>query len=245
MTRTAFSFSRDLEYATEPELAKRVGAGRHLWLRAAVKELIDNSLDGAEEAGIAPEIRVTVTTAGTLTVTDNGPGMPPELVGRICDPSQRTSAREAYAAPDRGSQGNALPTLMCLPLGLGREQAVTVITSRGVEHTITQRVNRLEGRREIERVEREVPDPGGASITVGPIPAGSLLVGAALQEARDLVASYSWLARTAGSGSTASLSATAARRSRSGRPASRCPRIGTALSASGTACCSRSSAIPR
>ena len=27
-TRTAFSFSRDLEFATEPELAKRMGCGR-------------------------------------------------------------------------------------------------------------------------------------------------------------------------------------------------------------------------
>jgi hypothetical protein len=47
---TAFSFSRDLEFASEAELAKRMGCPRRLWLRAAVKELIDNALDAAEPA---------------------------------------------------------------------------------------------------------------------------------------------------------------------------------------------------
>ena len=46
---------------------------------------------------------------------------------------------------------------MALPLGFGRDEAVTMITSRGVEHTITLRVNRLEGRIDVERAERAVP----------------------------------------------------------------------------------------
>jgi hypothetical protein len=58
--RHCFSFSRDLEFATEPELAKRMGCGRHLWLRAAVKELIDNALDDAEEHGLASEITIEI-----------------------------------------------------------------------------------------------------------------------------------------------------------------------------------------
>ena len=107
--RAILSFSRDLEFATEPELAKRMGCPRTLWLRAAVKELIDNALDACEEAGIAPEITIDDRERPPLTVADNGPGMPPELVERLCVRSERTSTREAYAAPDRGSQGNALP----------------------------------------------------------------------------------------------------------------------------------------
>ena len=101
--RTAFSFSRDLEFATEPELVKRMGCAADLWLRAAVKELIDNALDAAEEAGVEPVITVEVDEH-TLTVTDNGPGMAPELVERLCVRSERTSTREAYAAPDRGAK---------------------------------------------------------------------------------------------------------------------------------------------
>jgi hypothetical protein len=150
--RAVLSFSRDLEFATEPELAKRMGCPRQLWLRAAVKELTDNALDAAEEAGITPEIAVEVDAA-VVTVTDNGPGMAPELVERLCVRSERTSSRDAYASPDRGAQGNALQVIMALPLGLGRDEAVSLIMSRGVEHRITLKVNRLEQRIDVERVE--------------------------------------------------------------------------------------------
>jgi DNA topoisomerase VI subunit B len=154
--RAILSFSRDLEFATEPELAKRMGCSRHYWLRAAIKELIDNALDAGEEAGIeAPSILVNVES-NRLTVADNGPGIVPELVERLCVRSERTSTREAYAAPDRGAQGNALQVLMALPFGFGLEEAGLTITSRGVEHTIRLRVNRLEQRVDLERTTREV-----------------------------------------------------------------------------------------
>ena len=117
----ALSFARDLEFATEPELSKRMGCQRALWLRAAVKELLDNSLDATEEAGVAPEVTIEVD-GGTITVADNGPGMPPELVEQLCIRSERTSTREGYAAPDRGAQGNALQVLMALGLADGAER---------------------------------------------------------------------------------------------------------------------------
>jgi DNA topoisomerase VI subunit B len=189
--RTAFSFSRELEFATEPELAKRLGCTRALWLRAALKELVDNAIDAAEEAGIDPAIAVTLER-DTLTVADNGPGMPPELVERLCVRSERTSSREAYAAPDRGALGNALQVLMALPFGSGHDQAVTVITSRGVEHTITLRVNRLEGRIDVERVERPVPDAPGTTITIARPPQHSL-INASRDEAIVLLSDHAWL----------------------------------------------------
>ena len=175
--RRVLSFARDLEFATEAELAKRMGCPRAFWLRAAVKELIDNALDAAEEIGRAPEIVVTID-ADRLTVAHAGSGMPPELVERLCDRSERTSSREAYAAPDRGAQGNALQVLMALSLGFGRYQAVTTITSRGVEHLIVLRVNRLEGRIEVERIERPVPETSGTTVTLtwpGPIDLAEVL----------------------------------------------------------------------
>jgi DNA topoisomerase VI subunit B len=42
-----------------------------------LKELLDNSIDAAEDAGIPPAVQVTVD-GQALTVTDNGPGIPPE-----------------------------------------------------------------------------------------------------------------------------------------------------------------------
>jgi hypothetical protein len=161
--RQAFSFSRDLEFATEPELAKRMGCPRPIWLRAALKELIDNSLDAAKEAGIESAIRVALDE-NILSVSDNGPGMSPELVERLCIRSERTSTREAYAAPDRGVQGNAVQVIVALPLGLGRDEAVTAITSRGVEHRIILKVNRLQQQLEVERTERAVPETPGAKV---------------------------------------------------------------------------------
>jgi DNA topoisomerase VI subunit B len=164
--RAALSFSRDLEFAAEAELAKRMGCSRYYWLRATLKELIDNGLDACEEAGTeTPSIVVAVEGHG-LAVTDNGPGMAPELVERLCVRSERTSTREAYTAPDRGAQGNALQVLMALPFGFGLEEAGLMITSRGVEHTIRLRVNRLEQRVDLERTTREVPTEPGTTVAI-------------------------------------------------------------------------------
>jgi DNA topoisomerase VI subunit B len=168
--RSILSFSRDLEFATETELAKRVGCRRHYRLRVVVKEMIDNSLDSAEEHGIDPEITITIDGSG-LTVADNGPGMSAELVERLCIRSERTSIREAFAACDPGSQGNALPVIMALAFGFGREEAGLTITSRGVEHAITLRVNRLKGCIDLERATRDAATTPGTSISlVWPMP---------------------------------------------------------------------------
>jgi hypothetical protein len=164
--RAILSFSRDLEFATETELAKRMGCSRHYWLRAVVKELCDNALDAAEEAGVeTPSVLVSVE-GNKIAVADNGPGMTPELVERLCVRSERTSTREAYAAPDRGAQGNALQVLMALPFGFGLEEAGLTIISRGVEHTITLRVNRLEQRIDLERTTCETASRPGTIVAI-------------------------------------------------------------------------------
>ena len=58
------------------------------------------------------------SSRGAITVIDNGPGMPPETVADILDFSSRVSSREAYVAPDRGAQGNALKTILAMPFVL-------------------------------------------------------------------------------------------------------------------------------
>ena len=78
-----------------------------------LKELIDNSLDACEEAGTKPMIAVQVDDTG-ITVADNGPGIPERTIEDVLDFTIRVSSREAYVAPDRGAQGNALKTLVAI-----------------------------------------------------------------------------------------------------------------------------------
>ena len=185
--RSILSFSRDLEFATEAELAKRMGCERAFWLRATLKELIDNALDSAEEAGIAsPEIRIRVSD-DTLTVADDGPGMSAELVERLCNRSERTSTREAFAAPDRGSQGNALQVIMSLPFGFGHEEAGLTIISQGVWHAIRLRVNRLEQRVDLDRTVSDAPPGRGTMVSL------RWPVDIDLDEIEELINEHAWL----------------------------------------------------
>ena len=76
-------------------------------LVTAVKEAVDNALDAAEEAGIAPDIYVEIEEAGDyyrLIVEDNGPGLTkdslPKVFGKLLYGS-RFHAREQ----SRGQQG--------------------------------------------------------------------------------------------------------------------------------------------
>ena len=101
-----------------------------------------DTLDIAEEAGIAPVVRVTVAR-GRIRVRDNGPGIRPETVTSILNFATRTSSREAYVAPDRGRQGNALKTIIAMPFALSGEEGRVEIVARGIRHEITFRVDRI------------------------------------------------------------------------------------------------------
>jgi DNA topoisomerase VI subunit B len=113
LTRETFQTSRLLDFCSERELTKQIGHGIERWPLVILKELVDNALDAAEEAGIAPVIKVEVA-GGVITVTDNGPGIPAETVAGILDFSVRVSSREAYVSPTRGAQGNALKTIVAM-----------------------------------------------------------------------------------------------------------------------------------
>jgi DNA topoisomerase VI subunit B len=142
LDRVTFTTSRLLEFFSEKELTTQTGHGKTQWPLVTIKELVANALDAAEEAGTAPVIAVTVDSDG-VTVTDNGPGIPPETVAGVLDYSVRVSSREAYCAPDRGSQGNALKTLVAMPFVLDGSEGHVTITGCGVRHGITVRVDQL------------------------------------------------------------------------------------------------------
>lgn len=142
-TRQTFVTSRSLDFFSEKELIAQIGHSKADWPLVAIKELLDNALDACEEAGIAPEITVTVAE-DSLSVQDNGPGLPADIIAHILDYSVRVSSREAYCEPARGAQGNALKTLIAMPYVLsGEVEGRLTVRACGVEHQITVRVDRI------------------------------------------------------------------------------------------------------
>ena len=64
LQRKTFSASRLDEYASVDGLTKLTGQPVENWPLVIIKELIDNALDNAENAGLAPAIKVTVGSDG-------------------------------------------------------------------------------------------------------------------------------------------------------------------------------------
>ena len=114
LIRKTFKTSRLAEFCSQKELVNQTGHEVADWPLVIIKELVDNALDGCEEAGIAPVVSITVNVDG-ITVADNGAGISAETVTGILDYTARVSSREAYVSPTRGAQGNALKTILAMP----------------------------------------------------------------------------------------------------------------------------------
>ena len=138
LERATLRTSRLLDFCSRKELIAQTGHQPEQWPLVVAKELIDNALDACEEAGIAPDLAVRVDDDG-ITVTDNGPGIPEDTVESILDFSIRVSSREAYVAPDRGAQGNALKTIIAMPYVLDGQSGCVEIVTGGELHRITTR----------------------------------------------------------------------------------------------------------
>jgi DNA topoisomerase VI subunit B len=165
LERATFTTSRLLDFFSEKELTAQTGHGPAQWPLVILKELTDNALDACEEAGTAPEISVTVDGDG-ITVADNGPGIPPETVAGVLDYSVRVSSREAYAAPDRGAQGNALKTLVAMPFVLDGGEGRVTVTARGVRHEITVGVDPIRQVPVIDHGQHPADVKTGTTVTV-------------------------------------------------------------------------------
>src|SRR5215203_3647552 len=70
-----------------------------------------------------------------LSVSDNGPGLPAEVVRKVLDYNIRVSDKAAYRSPTRGAQGNALKTVIGIPYALGSREPL-VVEAQGVSHRI-------------------------------------------------------------------------------------------------------------
>jgi DNA topoisomerase VI subunit B len=151
LSRETFKTSRLLDFCSERELTKQIGHNSDQWPLVILKELVDNAIDAAEEAGIAPVIQVEVAD-GVITITDNGPGIAAETILGVLDFSVRVSSREAYASPTRGAQGNALKTIVAMAFALDGASGETVIESRGTKHEITFKVDHIRHEPKIDHV---------------------------------------------------------------------------------------------
>jgi DNA topoisomerase VI subunit B len=145
LARKTFTVSRLSEFVSTLELVKQIGHAVEQWPEVVIKESVDNALDEAEEAGIAPKVEVAVNTANlTITVTDHGRGVSPETVEGLVDLAQKVSSRAGYVSPTRGQQGNALQTILAMPCALDNAApGETMIEARGLEHRIAFEIDPL------------------------------------------------------------------------------------------------------
>jgi DNA topoisomerase VI subunit B len=200
LTRVAFRVSRLMEFCTKRELQNQTGHSVDEWPLVMLKELMDNALDGCEEAEVAPVISIAVGL-GSITIQDNGGGIETETIESILDYTIRVSSREAYVSPTRGQQGNALKTILAMGYVLDRERedddsinndavGVTFIESRGVKHRIKFRADHVTNQPRITHTTVPSPIHVGTKITIR-WPNATLL-----DDARDefvrLAESYVW-----------------------------------------------------
>jgi len=165
LERTTLSTSRLLDFCSEKELIAQTGHAIDDWPLVVVKELVDNGLDACEEANVAPEISVRADGTG-ITVIDNGPGIPGDTINGVLDFSVRVSSREAYVAPDRGAQGNALKTIVAMPYVLDGHRGRVDISAGGVRHNIDFTVDPIRQEPKVEIGQYQSDVKTGSAITV-------------------------------------------------------------------------------
>ena len=140
LERRHFTVTRANDYFTPDGLQKETGQPPNQFRHMALKELLDNALDAAETAGNAPDVQVEFVETDnglTLTIADNGRGIPAQVVERIIgDFSTSTSDKACYRSPMRGAQGNALKTVIGMPVALGADRSHLAIAADGVQHDI-------------------------------------------------------------------------------------------------------------
>ena len=138
-----------------------------------IKELFDNGLDAGEEAGIAPVIKVTITTGKERSRRASSsrttvPAFPAQRSPASSTTTIRISSREAYISPTRGRQGNALKTILPMSYVLGGEGQRRDV-DRGARHKHRHhcsRVNQIKQEPIVKDIRRRSAVKIGTRVTV-------------------------------------------------------------------------------
>src|SRR5712671_5573173 len=170
LTRVPFTVSRLMEFCTRRELVNQTGHDVYEWALVILKELVDNALDAAEEAEIAPVVSIAVKR-GSIVIEDNGPGIPAKTIESVLDYSIRVSSREAYCSPTRGAQGNALKTILPMAYVLDERRGEdasgkTVIEAHGLAHHIAFGVDHIRQEPKIRHMVKPSSVVRGTRVTV-------------------------------------------------------------------------------
>ena len=142
LKRETFRTSRLLEFFSEKELSMQIGYNRTDWLIAMTKELVDNSLDACESSGALPDIEINLMD-DSISVKDNGPGLPEDVITGSQDYAFRVSDKNHYVSPSRGQLGNALKCLFAVPFVLNGEHGRVDIETDGKAHSVDVSINRI------------------------------------------------------------------------------------------------------
>jgi DNA topoisomerase VI subunit B len=198
LTRVAFKVSRLMEFCSERELQNQTGHSVYDWPLVVGKEGMDNALDACEEAEVAPDITIIVSS-GTIIVEDNAAGIDTETIDSILDYSIRVSSREAYVSPTRGAQGNALKTILAMSFVLNRKinsdadaAGITVIETRGIKHQIEFRVDHINNQPKIIHTMTESLVTVGTKLTINWPPETDDLLHYAANRFKSLIEAYVW-----------------------------------------------------
>lgn len=149
LKREMLTFSRDLEFFELQTLRAATGQSERNFHNVILKELLDNALDACEAASVSPDITVGVVYRPDMSnsasngwfhfhICDNAGGLSRDTIERVLDIQSFTSDKSAYKAPLRGAQGNALKTIMGIPVALsgGRECVPLVIEAGGIAYSV-------------------------------------------------------------------------------------------------------------
>ena len=152
-----------MDFFGEKELSTQISHRKPRWPIAIVKELIDNGLDAAEAAGVAPQIVVGVEE-NAVSVEDNGAGLPMEILERSLDYTVRVSDKAHYVSPTRGQQGNGLKTIWAVTYAWSGNKGHASVSSRGREHDIRISANRVAETPQIELQTSEATRRNGTTV---------------------------------------------------------------------------------
>jgi DNA topoisomerase VI subunit B len=187
LARSTFVTSRLADFASREELTRQIGHAPASWPVVILKELVDNALDECERAGVAPVITITVD-ADSISVSDNGDGIPAKTVKRILNYASRASSNAAYVSPTRGQQGNAMQTLLAMSHALTSEPGVSVIESRGVRHRVTFSIDPISREPRLDHQTANISAARGTKVTLFlPVSPDSLV------DLHDAAVDFSWI----------------------------------------------------